>query len=187
MDDRSATDNGATAKRAILAGDPEGLRAFLNAHLRPLYGYCYRRVGGDPDAAEEVVQETMMEALERVEEFDPERGDMHEWLSALSRNAIRRLKLARERAVGLDEEELLAPEAGRNGRAAAEAGIALARLPERYRAVLEQKYVLGKSVREIAADRGEVDSEKAIESLLVRARNAFRRAFKLVSSVEVER
>jgi RNA polymerase sigma-70 factor (ECF subfamily) len=52
---------------------------------------------------------------------------------------------------------------------------ALAELPENYEAVLRAKYLEQKSVVEIAADWQQ--SPKAIESLLTRAREAFRQSY----------
>jgi RNA polymerase sigma factor (sigma-70 family) len=52
---------------------------------------------------------------------------------------------------------------------------ALDALPERQRIVLEWKYLDGLSVREMAERLGE--TEKAIESVLYRARREFRRLF----------
>jgi RNA polymerase sigma-70 factor (ECF subfamily) len=63
------------------------------------------------------------------------------------------------------------PEDGRAERVA----VALAHLPERYERVLRAKYLDQRSVAEIAAAWGETD--KTIESLLTRARQAFREAF----------
>jgi DNA-directed RNA polymerase specialized sigma24 family protein len=53
--------------------------------------------------------------------------------------------------------------------------VALAELPERYEAALRAKYFERQSVAEMAAANGE--SAKAIESLLTRARQAFREAY----------
>ncbi|HBI44343.1 MAG TPA: hypothetical protein DDY78_16050, partial [Planctomycetales bacterium] len=52
---------------------------------------------------------------------------------------------------------------------------ALSALPDRYEAVLRAKYLDGRSVIDIAAESGE--TPKAIESLLSRARQAFRDAY----------
>jgi RNA polymerase sigma factor (sigma-70 family) len=51
----------------------------------------------------------------------------------------------------------------------------MSQLPPHYREALEAKYVTGKSTRDIAALWS--ISEKAVESLLGRARQAFRAAF----------
>ena len=51
----------------------------------------------------------------------------------------------------------------------------MSQLPPHYRSALEEKYLQGKSVRDIAAGRSV--SEKTIESQLTRAREAFRVTF----------
>jgi RNA polymerase sigma factor (sigma-70 family) len=51
----------------------------------------------------------------------------------------------------------------------------MAQLPPHYRQALEAKYVDGRSMRDMAAEGG--GTEKAVESLLTRARAAFRESF----------
>jgi RNA polymerase sigma-70 factor (ECF subfamily) len=162
-------------KQAILAGEPEGVRALHESHVRALYAFCYHRLGRDHHATEEVVQETMLLALDRIASFDPARGDLRTWLAFLSRNSIRRSNAERRRfgevdpaLDPLDGREDPPPDRG------ALVEVALARLPARQREVLEAKYVRGAPVRTIAAETGA--TEKAIESLLVRAREAFKEA-----------
>lgn len=184
-DDRPAPPDGAASKRAIQQGDPDGLRTFVEAYGRPLYAFCFHRLDRDHHATEEAVQETLLLALERIDDYDPARGEMHAWLAFLSRNVMRRLRrqkgpfveLALEDEPFLDDEEaVFRGDAPIDARAeAALVDVALARLPARQRSVLERKYLGGDSVRAIAAADGA--SEKAIESLLVRAREAFRAAF----------
>jgi RNA polymerase sigma-70 factor (ECF subfamily) len=53
--------------------------------------------------------------------------------------------------------------------------VALAALPDHYESVLRAKYLDRLTVEAIALQRG--DSQKAIESLLSRARQAFREAY----------
>ena len=55
----------------------------------------------------------------------------------------------------------------------------MSQLPVHYRSALEAKYVSQRSVREIAGDQA--TSEKAIESLLTRARQAFRETFQALT------
>ncbi len=179
------TMDGTEAKRAILAGDPDGLRAFYDGHFRALYAFCWHRLGRDHHAAEEVVQQTMVAALERIESYEPSRGDLHTWLAFLARNAIRRANAERRRLAPMNGGD--GAGAGAVAAAAAEetsderaetaerVAVALERLPARYRVALTRKYVRGESMREIAAACG--TSEKAVESLLGRAREAFRAAF----------
>ena len=62
---------------------------------------------------------------------------------------------------------------------------AMSQLPPHYRQALESKYVSGESVR-VIAERWRM-TEKATESLLTRARQAFRAAFvALCRNLEVE-
>ena len=61
----------------------------------------------------------------------------------------------------------------------------MSQLPPHYREALEAKYLTGRSVRDMAAVWS--ISEKAVESLLTRARQAFRVAFLALSrNLEVE-
>jgi DNA-directed RNA polymerase specialized sigma24 family protein len=59
---------------------------------------------------------------------------------------------------------------------------ALARLPSHYRLVLDDKYLRGLTVNEIAADKSA--SVEAIESLLRRARAGFAREYEQIRTLE---
>ena len=59
---------------------------------------------------------------------------------------------------------------------------ALARLPSHYRIVLDEKYLRGLSMNEIAANNGA--SVEAIESLLRRARASFAREYEQLRNLE---
>src|SRR5581483_8274098 len=177
---------GAQAKRAILTNDLAGLRAFYDEHFPPLYAFCHRRLGRDHHATEEVVQETLLRAIESIADYDPERGDLHTWLALLSRNVVRSALTQRRRFATIGEVPQRIEAELREGRAPdddrALVGVALARLPERYRFVLEKKYVQGESVRAIAA--ATATTETTVESLLARARRAFRAAFFAVTRAD---
>ena len=62
--------------------------------------------------------------------------------------------------------------------------VTIAHLPERYRRVLEQKYVGGESLAELAQQMDV--SEDAAKSMLARARRAFRDTFVALSQVATE-
>jgi RNA polymerase sigma-70 factor (ECF subfamily) len=160
-------------KRGILAGDGSSLRALYD-HARALYTFCFFRLGRDHHATEEVVQETLLLAVERITEFDPGRGDLHTWLAYLSRNLIRKANEARRRffAAALPEVPIEDDEELAEGDTVA---VALARIPAHYRTVLERRYARSESTRAIAEAEG--TTEKAVESLLARARDAFLKAF----------
>jgi RNA polymerase sigma factor (sigma-70 family) len=181
-------------KRAALAGDASAVDRLADTALGPLYRFCLYRVGRDCHVCEEVVQETLVRALADLEKYEPDRagGNIFPWLTGLARNEIHRA-LAKERnAASLEmfwqrmdddlrklygeiesaplEEDLL-----RRTETREMVGATMSQLPEHYRHALEAKYVLGKSVREIATQLA--TTEKAIESQLTRARQAFRATF----------
>jgi len=181
-------------RKRALAGDPEAVRLLADEALGPLYSFVLYRVGGDRHLCEEVVQETLLVAIRRLESYDPERGGnrVHAWLTGLARNEIRRLRRPAQQTVSLDvlwermDKELLDVYAKLENEPIADAALAreetrtmvnatMSQLPPQYRAALEAKYLSGLSVREIA--RSLALSEKAVESQLVRARKAFRATF----------
>lgn len=188
-----------------MAGEPAAVARLADAMLRPLYGFCLWRVGRDRHLCEEVVQETLVRAIGSVEDYDPARagGDIFRWLTGLARNEIRRVLSRRRMSVAslesmweridaellavyarLDQTEfnddLLEREETRQVVSAT-----LSQLPQHYRQALEAKYVEGRSVRDMAT-AGHT-SEKAIESLLTRSREAFRATFlSLTRNLNVE-
>jgi RNA polymerase sigma-70 factor (ECF subfamily) len=181
-------------RQRALDGDEDAVRLLADFALGPLYRFCLHRIGGDRHLCEEVVQETLLRALRALEDYDPLRsgGRVFPWLTGLARNEIRRT-LARERhsphwrAIWTKVDNNLLSELARiDGGPFSEAALereetgrlvraALDQLPPHYRETLEAKYLDSRSVRDIAADRAV--SEKTVESLLTRARQAFRAVF----------
>jgi RNA polymerase sigma-70 factor (ECF subfamily) len=180
--------------RRALAGDGEAVDALTAAALDPLYRFCFYRVGRDRHLCEDVVQETLLRAIGELDRYDPRRagGDIFGWLTGLARNEIRRALAHSRSSTSLEamwtnmDNELLTVYAKLDGQDLPEellgraetremVNAAMSQLPPRYGQALEAKYLHGRSVREIAA--GWRTSEKAVESLLGRAREAFRRAF----------
>jgi RNA polymerase sigma-70 factor (ECF subfamily) len=161
-------------RRAVLAGDEQAWRALYEGSSGALFAYALWRCGGARDRAEEVAQETWMHAVRRVADFDPVRGTFIGWLRGIAANLVRNgmRRNTRHRTQLLDAE-LIAP-AG-SGAEAERVAMALASLPPRYEAVLRAKYLDRSSVAEIAAETNE--TPKAVESLLSRARQAFRDAY----------
>jgi RNA polymerase sigma-70 factor (ECF subfamily) len=165
---------------AVLAGDEAAWRTWYDESYDGLYAYVLWRCAGLRDLADEVVQETWLTAVRRIRTFDPGRGRFAGWLRGIAantlRNHLRRLRPPAP-AVSLREaaDSTPAADAGLERReAAAAVARALAALPERYEAVLRAKYLDGLSVAAIADAWAE--TPKAIESLLSRARQAFRDA-----------
>ena len=174
-DDRVWRERG--LREAVLDGDELAWRRWYDESCEGLYGYLLWRCGGLRDHADELAQEVWLLAVRKLSSFDPVKGSFLSWLrglgAGLARNHFRRE--ARRRGVALPGS-LPADDGERRRREEAElvAG-ALAALPEHYEAVLRAKYLDGSSVGQIAAQRGE--SVKSVESLLSRAREAFRTAY----------
>jgi len=166
---------------AVLAGDAAAWRAWYAEHFDRLADYARWRCGGLADLADDVVQETWLTAVRRLRAFDPDRGPFFAWLCGIAanvaRNAVRARKRQRKRARPLAPGD--DPPAAVSDPAAVEkaerVASALAELPEHYEAVLRAKYLDRQTVDAIAAARGE--TPKAVESLLTRARQAFREAY----------
>ena len=164
---------------AVVAGDEAAWRAWYGAEYAPLEAYVLWRTGGARDLADDVLQDTWLTAVRRVPRFDPAAGSFHAWLCGIAANVLRNQLRSRRRR--RDRQEPLSGEMGKEDPAVAERerseriAAALAELPERSENVLRMKYLDRKSVTEIAAATGE--TEKAVESLLTRARAAFREAY----------
>jgi len=163
-------------RRAVLAGEEFAWRTLYDGAFAGLYAYVLWRCGGLREHADDATQETWLTAVRRLRSFDPSAGSFAAWLRGIAvnvlRNHFRRETRRARRTQPLDAEPL----AGAEPRESAERiAAALASLPPHYEAVLRMKYLEGRGVADIAAERGE--SPKAIESLLTRAREAFRQAY----------
>ncbi len=163
-------------------GDEEALAAVTVRWLDPVYAFVFHRVAGDQQAAEDITQETFLAAFDALERFDARSG-LYTWLCGIARHKLadhyRRLhrleltRLALGHATGSPDEpgdDLLREERRR------EVLAALRALPARYQQALTLKYVERMSGRDLALSLGL--SEDAAESLLARARAAFRRAWR---------
>jgi RNA polymerase sigma-70 factor (ECF subfamily) len=179
----------------VLAGYEAASESFFAEYFPRLYRFARIRLGGDDQAAEEVVQSTLIRAVRKLHTFRGEAA-LFTWLCTLCR---REIGVWLERTGRLAEVALIEDHpAARTALAAAaslasadpesEAGrqelsrlvqVTLEHLPGRYGQVLEWKYIHGLSVDEIA-ERLDV-GYKATESLLTRAREAFRDAFAVVA------
>jgi RNA polymerase sigma-70 factor (ECF subfamily) len=179
----------------MLRGDEAAFRQFFDGYFPRLYRFAVPRVGGDADAAKEVVQGTFIKAIRNLAAYRGEAA-LFSWLCQICRRQIvdylranrrhsDRLVLVEDsdemRAV-LESIEAPASDEPAHGYSAEETRrlvqTVLDRLPERYGDVLEWKYIEGRSVEEIAATLGV--GQTAAQSLLARARIAFREALETV-------
>jgi RNA polymerase sigma-70 factor (ECF subfamily) len=170
--------------RRMLRGEEKAVKEFCDAYMARLYRFAVRRLPSAADA-DDVVSIVLSTAARRIETF---RGDstLFSWLLAICRHELGRhsAAAARHAAVltlrgdddGLDAVEAPAattPEAASSATERAERVRAcLGRLPGRQAEALELKYIDGYSSKEIAALLNMRD--EAVQSLLARARRAFR-------------
>jgi len=180
----------------MVRGEAEAFDQFFRENFSRLFRFAMTRMDHDPQAAEEVVQECLCQAVARMETYRGE-ASLFTWLCTICRHHIHRWRERRDgrwQAVELTEDS---PEirsalesfdgAGAPGPQEAlrrqEVGrlvqVTLDALPPAYGDALEWKYIQGLSVKEIAARLGL--GPKAAESLLTRARAAFRDGFAAVT------
>ena len=154
----------------------------FHRHFRLLYRYVYVRSGKNREMTEDIIQECWLVAVRRIASFDPERAPFQAWLQGIARNVFlnhrrrrqRRLELERSTESGA-EHGIPRPQAGKIDTAEL-VSLALTSLSPAYQEAITAKYGEGLTVAEIAARSGK--SPKAVESLMSRARAAFRREYK---------
>jgi RNA polymerase sigma-70 factor (ECF subfamily) len=173
----------AVAARAR-AGERDAFRELVELTAPRLYRLALRVVG-DPDEAEDVVQETTIRAWDRIDELREPAAVMG-WLSHIARNAARdrlrwwkrrRRELFDEAGAALAAVEQSAPPRPDEALAGAQTGAAVARavaaLPDKHRVVLLLREADGMSYEEIAEALGVAIG--TVESRLHRARAALAR------------
>lgn len=162
---------------AAIFADDLAFRAWYEVAVPRVHAYLFHRCGRDPWLAEELTQQTFVDALRAHRHFDG-RAEPTTWLIGIARHRLvdhfRRGDREHRRALALADagwqapvEPMALPD---------EVDDALEQLPSLQRAVLVLHYMDGLSVREIAHSIRR--SESATTSLLARARDAFRHAYR---------
>ena len=160
---------------AVLAGDESAWRTWYDESADALYAYIAWRCGGLRDAADEIAQDVWLMAVRRLPTFDPAAGSFLGWLRGISaRVSANRFRRDRRREA-LTPRRPTSTQADAVSERAERVAAVLAALPDNYEAVLRAKYLDALPVAEIA--EGMRLSEKAVESLLSRARAAFRELY----------
>ena len=181
--------------RLMLARDEQAFDQFFQANAPGLYRFALARLDRDGDAAEEVAQATLSRAIGKLATYRGEAA-LFTWLCTFCRHEIsahyaRRRRTAHEAPLVEEMRDVRAAleslgaastdgpdERLRRQEVARLVQMTLDHLPGRYGDALEWKYIQELSVQEIAA-RSKV-TPKAAESVLSRARAAFRDAFAAV-------
>jgi RNA polymerase sigma-70 factor (ECF subfamily) len=178
----------------LLRGDEDAFAEFFDRNFAPLYRFALPRVA-DEDAAEEVVQTTLCRAVRKLSSYRGEAA-LLTWLTTICRREIATYFEQRKKVppmIDLSDDlpeiraalESLGAESTLQRREIARlVQVVLDRLPGRYGDALEWKYIDGLTVAEIA-ERLTL-APKAAESLLTRARAAFRDAWVALDTTAVE-
>ncbi|MFQ5719974.1 MAG: RNA polymerase sigma factor [Acidobacteriota bacterium] len=182
--------------RRLLVGDERAFDEFFRTFFPRLFRFAMPRLAGRTEDAEDVVQATLVKALSHLRSYRGEAA-LFTWLCTICRREIGaqyRHREARLTRVDLVEDSPEIRAALESLAAVTEAGpetvartrelsrlvqLVLDRVPPRYGDALEWKYIDGMPVREIAARMGV--GLKAAESVLTRARAAFREVFREVT------
>lgn len=162
-------------------GSRQAWRQLFEWHFDAVYRFCQKLTAGRQDWAQEISQQAFVIAARRLSRFEPSQGTFRAWLFGIARNCGSTLTAAEARR---KRHEALAVEAKpvRPQEAGPDLGVheALARLPHRYRVVLEAKYLRQWTLAEIAQAEGQ--SIEAVESLLRRARGRFAEVYQKQSA-----
>jgi len=170
--------------------DADIWREFIGQEIPLLYGMFMRR-WPNPSLAEELVQRTVFDAVRGCGSYDPSRGSPEEWIFGIARNNIR--LEARKRAsrpstngdISLYLEAIdtkpLPDEVLEQKETAVLVRSALGRLESKEQTVLRARYIEGLLSRDIARQIG--ITEKAVHSLLYRARISLRKELKRTASL----
>jgi RNA polymerase sigma-70 factor, ECF subfamily len=171
---------------AVLKGrDRSAWGAAVDRHLHEVYGFVFHLVGGDRTIAEDLNQETWLEALRGIDQCDATRGSFRNWLFGIARKRVA-LHYRRRASAGnptllrdqfdesaeLGDVSILPEDVLEQAERRSVVRAAILLLPDDRREVLLWKYVEGLSVDAIACRMGK--TAKAVESLLSRAREQVR-------------
>jgi len=145
--------------------DSDTWRRMLEADIPQIYRMFMRR-WPNPSLAEELVQKTVFDAVRARQSHDPARGGFENWLMAIARNNFASEMRRRAARPSMLEKKETARIVRR----------AMNELETKERDVLKGKYIEDLSARAIA-QKMEM-TEKAVHSLLYRARNSLRKKLK---------
>jgi RNA polymerase sigma-70 factor (ECF subfamily) len=169
----------------VAAGDERAFRNFYERYADPLYLFIYHLMNEAKEDAEEIWQDSLLAALNGIAHYRGE-SRLFSWLCAIARRKVadfyRRAgrggaqpALELSEAFNLPDEAPLPEDVLANRAVRARVVEVLENMPHDYRESLTARYAQGLSVEQISANLRK--SYKATESLLSRARQAFKEAF----------
>jgi RNA polymerase sigma factor (sigma-70 family) len=167
----------------LSSGDAEDFGRLYERSYPLVRGYLRRRVGSRPDVVLDLVAETFARALERRDQFDPQRGPAIGWLLGIAHNlladAARRGRVADDsrRRLGMErlvvaDEQLEAIERENHG----DLERLLGAIPDQQRRAVEERVLNDEPYAAIAMQIG--CSEQVVRKRVSRGLAALRRSVK---------
>jgi RNA polymerase sigma-70 factor (ECF subfamily) len=184
--------------QGLQRGDRQSWQRLYEAYAEPVWWNISRLTGGEPAIIADLVQETFLAAARSARNFNADRGTLWVWLWAIARRQIalyyrkQKPQIALDQArlwwAGLDGEKFdwidakvdMPTDILESKELAVLVRLALSKLPGDYQTMLIAKYVDNQRVERIAEQMN--CSGIAVRSKLARARKAFRKAFKGITS-----
>jgi RNA polymerase sigma-70 factor, ECF subfamily len=182
----------------MLAGEDLAFRTFFSTYFPRLFRFALYRLRGDEALAEDVAQNTLGKAMDKLDTYRGEAA-LYSWLCTFCRHEIGAvIKRTNREPVDLIEdlpliratlESVIDPTAGpeldaNRGELGRLIQVTMDSLPSAYADALEWKYVDGLSVADIGERLGR--GHKAAESLLNRARASFRDSFSTLTDASID-
>lgn len=184
--------------QGLQQGDRQAWLRLYEAYAESVWRNISRLTGGDSSTVADLVQETFLVAARSARNFRPDRGTLWVWLWTIARRQVALyyrkqkpeivLSRAQQWWTGLDGEKFdwidakaeMPPDILESQELAVLVRLVLRELPGDYQTLLLAKYVDNQPAERIA---GQMNcSETAVRSKLARARKAFRKAFKRITS-----
>ena len=174
-----ATDGDRQLLALAAGGDSAAAGELLDQTGAIVYGFIYARVGGNEQAAEDLIQATYLEAVRSAATFRGEAA-LSTWLCTIARRQLAGYFNRENRQRSIERKLRLVDDPQRDASNVPDGSMAddsvieaLGRVPDLQRQVLVMKYLDGLHVREIAMELGR--SNIQIQSLLQRGRSSLRR------------
>jgi hypothetical protein len=83
-----ADDDQSSLITALKGRDRSAWNAAVDRHLHEVYGFVFHLVGRDRAVAEDLNQETWLEALDGIDQCDADRGTFRNWLFGIARKRV---------------------------------------------------------------------------------------------------
>ena len=174
-------------------GDTDVWREFIEREIPQLYGLFMDR-WPNRSLAEEMLQKTVFDAVRGRCSYDPSKGSPEQWILGIARNNIRleiRRRASRPSINGdisryfeAMDTKPLPDEVLERQEMTVIVRSALSRLESKEKAVLEARYIEELSATDIARQMN--TTEKAVYSMLYRAKISLRRELELLAAVNMK-